>query len=441
MFASANSAVSWEALLCLDDCEHQFETFLVAVGGNDFRMIQKKALLLHSVGAEAQRVFHSQPPAIKATDEDDYATAMRQLRYERSMRKSQEMEEPACNTSNFTGLGSPSTQRQPKCLHHGPVTTQLRPLPAIKGYQDKIVLKDYANPVRHKLRRLTLSVREEVSTKLQNLVEQRVIERIDASEWVSPVVVSRKIRLCVDLRGHNSQLVSEVHPLPTMEELHTKLHGVVFSQIDLRLLASIPGSQHYLDDIVCTGRMKQEHDEFLRLVMKRLQDTQRRRRWQQRARWKLYLWGSRLPGADALSRLPVIEKIEEGEEEYEIVALLDDEDAITDQEIQEASSTDEEILTLKEYLRLGFPESAKQCPQVIRPYFQFLHELSEVSGIVHRGMQQLIVSAALRGRYLQLGHNARYGVVRTKQLRSLAWWPGMNCNVENFVWNYSELSL
>ncbi|KAK8376405.1 hypothetical protein O3P69_009801 [Scylla paramamosain] len=49
------------------DWEHQFETFLVTVGGNDFTAIRKKALLLHSLGAEAQRVLHSQPPAIKAT--------------------------------------------------------------------------------------------------------------------------------------------------------------------------------------------------------------------------------------------------------------------------------------------------------------------------------------------------------------------------------------
>ncbi|KAK8376656.1 hypothetical protein O3P69_009932 [Scylla paramamosain] len=54
------------------DWERQFETFLVAVGGNDFTATQKKVLLLHSMGAEAQRVFHSQPQAIKATGEDDY---------------------------------------------------------------------------------------------------------------------------------------------------------------------------------------------------------------------------------------------------------------------------------------------------------------------------------------------------------------------------------
>ncbi|KAK8398258.1 hypothetical protein O3P69_003871 [Scylla paramamosain] len=104
------------------DRERQFETFLVAVGVNDFTAIRKKALLLHSVGAEAQRVFHSQPPAIKATDQVVEKTVHLRLRerflqnnkltldvvvtqaeaYEGSKRESQEMEEPACNTFNFT---------------------------------------------------------------------------------------------------------------------------------------------------------------------------------------------------------------------------------------------------------------------------------------------------------------------------------------------------
>ena len=176
--------------------------------------------------------------------------------------------------------------------------------------------------MQFKLRRLPLAVRDEVSQELQKLLENDIIERIEASEWISPIVVSRKkngqIRLCVDLRGPNSQLVTEVHPLPTIDELHTRLRGTVFSQIDLRsayhqlmlepasrpvtafithdglfqykrvpfglasagaalqrlldkILAGIPGCEHYLDDIVCVGRTQREHDERLRVIMERLQ--------------------------------------------------------------------------------------------------------------------------------------------------------------------------
>ena len=141
------------------------------------------------------------------------------------------------------------------------------------------------------------------------------------SQWVSPLTVSRKkdgsIRVCVDLRGPNSQIVAEVHPLPTIDELESKLCGSVYSRIDLKtayhqlrlhkesrditafltpdglmrytrvpfglvssgsafqkllshLLRGIEGCGHYLDDILVTGRNQQEHDQRLRTVMERL---------------------------------------------------------------------------------------------------------------------------------------------------------------------------
>ena len=115
---------------------------------------------------------------------------------------------------------------------------QVEPLPAIEGYVHKIILKPDAHPTAYRLRRLPMVVREEVSTELRRLLDADIIERVDASEWVSPLVVSRKpcgqIHLCVDLREPDSQIVAEVHPLPTIEELQSRLQGNVYSKIDLK---------------------------------------------------------------------------------------------------------------------------------------------------------------------------------------------------------------
>ncbi len=46
--------------------------------------------------------------------------------------------------------------------------------------------------VQQKLRRLPFSIRNEVSKELQKLVKQDEIKPVDASEWVSPIVVTRK---------------------------------------------------------------------------------------------------------------------------------------------------------------------------------------------------------------------------------------------------------
>ncbi|XP_064464701.1 uncharacterized protein LOC135376017 [Ornithodoros turicata] len=56
-----------------------------------------------------------------------------------------------------------------------------------------------------KLRRLPLSLREEVTKELVRMEAARLIERVNASPWASPLVVVRKmdntLRLCVDLRA------------------------------------------------------------------------------------------------------------------------------------------------------------------------------------------------------------------------------------------------
>ena len=58
----------------------RFTTFLAAGGGTEFPALRKKALLLHCVGAEAQRIFNSLPAMVKADGEDDYTATLRRLR-------------------------------------------------------------------------------------------------------------------------------------------------------------------------------------------------------------------------------------------------------------------------------------------------------------------------------------------------------------------------
>ncbi|KAK8400587.1 hypothetical protein O3P69_003331 [Scylla paramamosain] len=284
------------------DWERQFAMFLVAVSGNDFMAIWKKVLLLHSMGAEAQRVFHSQPLAIKAMGEDDYVTAVQQLRcffspqvniiierfnfqcrrqhaeaYECSTWESQKMEESACNTSNFTPEEA---------------SWKVQKTTALQG-------------------KGTMKCNN--CGKTGHLARNSQCPACQLQCW-----------FCGKL-GHRAESCrsSEFKKVQKCEE-----EEAILSYSDKK----------HLGRLMCQAVISVE-------------------------------------GQERTLHLQVDTK---GEEEYKIVALLDDEDAITDQEIQEVASTDEEILTLKEYLRQGFPESAKHCPQVIQPYFQFCHEMSEL---------------------------------------------------------------
>lgn len=172
------------------------------------------------------------------------------------------------------------------------------------------------------MRRIPLAARQSVSEEIRRLEANGVIERINSSEWVSPIVVVQKkdgsIRMCVDLREANKAVVIDSFPLPHIEELLHALHSAKhFSKLDLAAayhqvplhknsrdltafitheglfrfkrvcfgLASVPaafqqmmsemlhdceGVLVYLDDVVVFGRTKEEHTHRLREVLRRI---------------------------------------------------------------------------------------------------------------------------------------------------------------------------
>ena len=140
----------------------------------------------------------------------------------------------------------------------------------------------------------------------------RVLEKVNHSEWATPIVVvkkpSGKVRICGNFNvSLNPVLKSDVHPFPLPEELFYKLNqGYKFSKIDLadtylqieldaksqclvvinthqglyrykhlpfglscapavfqriveRVIQNVPGTANYLDDIIVIGSKEKEH--------------------------------------------------------------------------------------------------------------------------------------------------------------------------------------
>jgi len=81
----------------------------------------------------------------------------------------------------------------------------------VKGYQHRVKMKNEVRPVQQKLRRLPIMTRQAVKEEIDKLLETGVIEPIEASEWVSAVVVVAKkngrVRLCIDLRQVNKNII------------------------------------------------------------------------------------------------------------------------------------------------------------------------------------------------------------------------------------------
>ncbi|XP_038064800.1 uncharacterized protein LOC119735167 [Patiria miniata] len=121
-----------------------------------------------------------------------------------------------------------------------------------RGFIHRVKTRPDVTPTQQRLRRLPFAVRDRVKAELQRLESEHIIERIDASEWVSPIIVSYKksgaIRLCVDLRQVNQAVVIDKFTLPDIQELFSKLRG-----------ATIVTRQNV-------------HDQNLTAVLQRLQD-------------------------------------------------------------------------------------------------------------------------------------------------------------------------
>ena len=191
-------------------------------------------------------------------------------------------------------------------------------LGCLTAFTHRPLVDPNVKPVIQPLRRLPLALREGVTAELTSLLEEGIIEPINAAPWISNLTIAHKksggLRICVDLRRVNDAVIPDKYPLPTAEELTTLFHGsVVFSKLDLRqgylqvplhpasrdltafvthagvfrytrmpfglnsapscfqkvmstILAGVPGTAVYLDDIVVHGPDQATHDARLRRV-------------------------------------------------------------------------------------------------------------------------------------------------------------------------------
>ena len=109
----------------------------------------------------------------------------------------------------------------------------------LKDFQLKVPIDPEIPPVAQPIRRVPYHLRDKLSTKLDELVELDIIDKVSGpSSWVSPVVVVPKpsgdIRLCVDMRQAHMAVKRERFPIPTIDEVLQDLNqNKFFSKLDL----------------------------------------------------------------------------------------------------------------------------------------------------------------------------------------------------------------
>ena len=129
--------------------------------------------------------------------------------------------------------------------------------------------------------------------------------------------------------------------------------------------------------------------------------------------------------SDALSRLttlPASEKCRNGDEHVMMVALKSVAVAIKIQEIESASTEDEELQVVRNFLASGNWEKSPLSFRVVR------NELTFIGQVTLRGTR---TSKVLRQRVVELAHEGHQGIVKMKErLRFKVWRPGIDKDAE-----------
>ena len=94
----------------------------------------------------------------------------------------------------------------------------------------RIPLKEDVKPVKQCPYSLNPRYKEKVRQELHKMITTGIIEPVEESEWVSPMVVHDKktkgeIRICVDLRKLNDAFVHDPFPTPFTNEVLDNVGG------------------------------------------------------------------------------------------------------------------------------------------------------------------------------------------------------------------------
>ena len=74
------------------------------------------------------------------------------------------------------------------------------------------------------------------------------------------------------------------------------------------------------------------------------------------------------------------------------------------------------MIQLAHIIQRGWPDTAKEVPVDIKPYFQYRYILHIVDGIIFL-QNRIVIPMGLRNAFLQKIHDAHLGIVKSK----IAW--------------------
>ncbi|GFS66777.1 uncharacterized protein K02A2.6 [Trichonephila clavipes] len=110
----------------------------------------------------------------------------------------------------------------------------------INNYEAKLKLRHGVKPIFCRVRTVPFALKGRVENEIDRLEKEGIIEKVDSSEWATPVVPVVKsdgsIRLCADYSVTlNPNLIVPQHPLPRLDEIFGSLNGgKQFTRLDFK---------------------------------------------------------------------------------------------------------------------------------------------------------------------------------------------------------------
>ena len=102
-------------------------------------------------------------------------------------------------------------------------------------------------------------------------------------------------------------------------------------------------------------------------------------------------------------------------------------------EIQAETGRDDTLQQLKKTIISGWPETKKEVPTCLHPYFQVRDELSAQDGLIFKG-QRCIVPLSLSARIKEKLHGAHTGIQSClRRARETVYWSGMNSDLTDHI--------
>jgi hypothetical protein len=175
--------------------------------------------------------------------------------------------------------------------YHDLFPTKFTDMKGIRGPMGemRIALKPDARLVKQRPYRLNPKYKEKVKIELDRMLEAGIIEPVEESEWIIPMLVQDKktgeIRICVDLRNLNDACLHDPFPTPFIDEVLDNVGGqeafglknapTIFSKVVVEAFKEFLHKflEAYFDDWTIFSLLK-NHIECLRIMLDKCRQCQ-----------------------------------------------------------------------------------------------------------------------------------------------------------------------